>query len=134
MPEFSAKNGVFDMNDFINRCDAAVAGFAPPAPRDESVPAPPADDVPVADGDDPITYSPLEEVLQELRLGHLVLVTDDPSRENEADLICAGQFASPQNITPADSSASPWRPNAWIPSAALCRPTTTRKNTTRHLP
>lgn len=86
------------MNDFINRCDAAVAGFAPPAPCDDPVPSPPADDVPVADGDDPITYSSLEEVLQELRLGHLVLVTDDPSRENEADLICAGQFASPQNI------------------------------------
>ncbi|MCQ2365898.1 MAG: bifunctional 3,4-dihydroxy-2-butanone-4-phosphate synthase/GTP cyclohydrolase II [Akkermansia sp.] len=43
-------------------------------------------------------YSPLEEVVEELRLGRLILVTDDPSRENEADLICAGQFATPQNI------------------------------------
>ncbi len=54
--------------------------------------------VPVADGKDPIIYSPLEEVIEELRLGRLVLVTDDPERENEADLICAGQFATPQNI------------------------------------
>ena len=94
--EFSAKGGVFDMGDFINRCDAAVAGFEaePPAP---ATPAP-QEEVPVADGDDPITYSPLAEVIEELRLGKIVLVTDDPSRENEADLICAGQFATPQNI------------------------------------
>ena len=93
--EFSAKNGVFDMGDFINRCDAAVAGFEepPPAPAPQQEP-----ELPVADGDDPITYSTLQEVVDELRLGRLVLVTDDPSRENEADLICAGQFATPQNI------------------------------------
>lgn len=98
--EFSAKNGVFDMGDFISRCDAAVAGFEQPAApaAEPSSPAPAADEVPVADGCDPIVYSPLEEVIAELRLGRLILVTDDPSRENEADLICAGQFATPQNI------------------------------------
>lgn len=105
--EFSAKNGVFNINDFITQCDAATAdvpveepstGEQPP----EQAPAPAAEpveqSVPVADGVDPIIYSPLQEVIEELRLGRLVLVTDDPSRENEADLICAGQFATPQNI------------------------------------
>ena len=95
--EFNSKDGVFDMGDFISRCDAAVAGFDAPS----SAPAetePPADEVPVADGDDPITYSPLAEVIEELRTGKIILVTDDPSRENEADLICAGQFATPRNI------------------------------------
>lgn len=89
--EFSAK----DMEDFINLCEAAVAGFEQPSPA--ATPAP-QEELPVADGDDPITYAPLEEVIEELRLGKLVLVTDDPCRENEADLICAGQFATPQNI------------------------------------
>ncbi|MDO4817202.1 MAG: bifunctional 3,4-dihydroxy-2-butanone-4-phosphate synthase/GTP cyclohydrolase II [Akkermansia sp.] len=98
--EFPARNGAFDMNDFINRCDAAVSGQdTTPLPQDEPAPAAePAGEVPVADGPDPIVYSPLEEVVEELRLGRLILVTDDPSRENEADLICAGQFATPQNI------------------------------------
>lgn len=97
--EFPARNGAFDMNDFINRCDAAVSGQdTTPLPQDEPAPAAPECEVPVADGPDPIVYSPLEEVVEELRLGRLILVTDDPSRENEADLICAGQFATPQNI------------------------------------
>ncbi|MBQ2380568.1 MAG: bifunctional 3,4-dihydroxy-2-butanone-4-phosphate synthase/GTP cyclohydrolase II [Akkermansia sp.] len=43
-------------------------------------------------------YHPLEEVLCDLRMGKLILMTDDPHRENEADLVCAGQFATPQNI------------------------------------
>lgn len=105
--EFTAKNGVFNINDFITQCDAATAdapaeepstGEQPPeqAPAPAAMPA--AQPVPVADGVDPIVYSPLQEVIEELRLGRLVLVTDDPSRENEADLICAGQFATPQNI------------------------------------
>ena len=100
--EFPARDGAFDMNDFINRCDAAVSGQdTTPLPQGEPTAAPaaePAGEVPVADGPDPIVYSPLEEVVEELRLGRLILVTDDPSRENEADLICAGQFATPQNI------------------------------------
>ena len=91
------------MNDFINRCDAAVSGEDTTPQPQEPAPAPapaevPAGAVPVADGPDPIEYSPLAEVIEELRLGKLILVTDDPSRENEADLVCAGQFATPQNI------------------------------------
>lgn len=101
--EFSSKNGVFDINSFICECDAAVSGepvqqeaepTQPPAP--ETTPA--AVQVPVADGVDPIIYHPLEEVLCDLRMGKLILMTDDPHRENEADLVCAGQFATPQNI------------------------------------
>ncbi len=99
--EFSSKNGVFDINSFICECDAAVSGEpvqqqAEPAPAPE--PAVAAVQVPVADGTDPIIYHPLEEVLCDLRMGKLILMTDDPHRENEADLVCAGQFATPQNI------------------------------------
>ena len=97
--EFSATNGCFDINDFINRCDAATMGEElPPAPEQQVEAAPIPSSVPVADGTDPIIYAPLEEVLEDLRMGKLILMTDDPHRENEVDLVCAGQFATPQNI------------------------------------
>ena len=31
----------------------------------------------------------VEEAIQELQSGRLILVVDDPDRENEGDLICA---------------------------------------------
>src|SRR6267154_2349538 len=36
-----------------------------------------------------ILFDPIEEVLEEIRQGHLVIVTDDAHRENEGDLILA---------------------------------------------
>ena len=43
-------------------------------------------------------YSTIEEALEELRRGHMILATDDPDRENEGDLICAAEFATTENI------------------------------------
>ena len=43
-------------------------------------------------------YSTIEQALEELRAGHLIMVIDDPDRENEGDLICAAQFATTQNV------------------------------------
>ncbi len=43
-------------------------------------------------------YNTIEEALSELRAGRMILVTDDPDRENEGDLICAGEFATPENM------------------------------------
>ncbi|MCI8888188.1 MAG: bifunctional 3,4-dihydroxy-2-butanone-4-phosphate synthase/GTP cyclohydrolase II [Hungatella sp.] len=43
-------------------------------------------------------YNTVEEALRDLREGKLILVTDDPDRENEGDLICAAQFATQENI------------------------------------
>ena len=40
----------------------------------------------------------VEEALEELRRGKIILVTDDPDRENEGDFICAAQFATTENI------------------------------------
>lgn len=45
-----------------------------------------------------IKYNTIEEAINELREGKIILVTDDPDRENEGDLICAGQFATQENI------------------------------------
>lgn len=43
-------------------------------------------------------YHAIEEALEELRAGKMILVTDDPDRENEGDLICAAEFATQDNI------------------------------------
>ena len=44
------------------------------------------------------TLSTIEEALEELQQGHIIVVIDDPERENEGDLICAARFATPDNI------------------------------------
>lgn len=43
-------------------------------------------------------YSTIEEALEELRRGKIILVTDDEGRENEGDFICAAEFATTENI------------------------------------
>ncbi len=47
----------------------------------------------------------IEEALQDLREGKLILVIDDPERENEGDLICAAQFATTENVNKMASLA-----------------------------
>ena len=43
-------------------------------------------------------YNTIPEALEALRGGEIILVTDDESRENEGDLICAAQFATTKNV------------------------------------
>ena len=43
-------------------------------------------------------FNTVEEALEDLRQGKLILVTDDPDRENEGDFICAAEFATTENI------------------------------------
>mgnify|MGYP000217686688 FL=1 len=43
-------------------------------------------------------YNTIEEALRDLREGKIILVTDDPDRENEGDLVCAAEFATQENI------------------------------------
>ena len=40
----------------------------------------------------------VEQALSDLRAGRMVLVIDDPDRENEGDLICAAEFATTENV------------------------------------
>lgn len=42
--------------------------------------------------------STVEEAIRELQAGRLVIVIDDPDRENEGDLVCAAQFATTANV------------------------------------
>ena len=43
-------------------------------------------------------FSPVEELLEDIRAGKLIIITDDEDRENEGDLVCAADFATPENI------------------------------------
>lgn len=43
-------------------------------------------------------FSTVEEALEALRLGKIILVTDDEDRENEGDFICSAEFANTENV------------------------------------
>ena len=43
-------------------------------------------------------FNTVEEALEDLKKGKLILVTDDEDRENEGDLICAAEFATTENV------------------------------------
>ena len=44
------------------------------------------------------TFATIEEAIEEIREGRMVVVVDDPDRENEGDLVIAAQFATPETI------------------------------------
>ena len=43
-------------------------------------------------------FDPIEQALEDLRRGKVILCTDDENRENEGDLICAAEFATTENV------------------------------------
>ena len=43
-------------------------------------------------------FNTIEEALEDLRQGKMILCTDDPDRENEGDFICAAEFATTENV------------------------------------
>jgi 3,4-dihydroxy 2-butanone 4-phosphate synthase / GTP cyclohydrolase II len=43
-------------------------------------------------------FATIEEAIEDVRNGRLVVVVDDPNRENEGDLVIAAQFATPEAI------------------------------------
>ena len=43
-------------------------------------------------------FAPVEELIDEIRHGRMIIVTDDENRENEGDLIVAAAFATPEVI------------------------------------
>jgi len=45
-----------------------------------------------------IAFDPIADALAAIRNGESVVVVDDENRENEGDLICAAQFATPEQI------------------------------------
>ncbi|HJS33965.1 MAG TPA: 3,4-dihydroxy-2-butanone-4-phosphate synthase, partial [Pseudoxanthomonas sp.] len=45
-----------------------------------------------------MSFSPIPELLEEIRAGRMVVVVDDEDRENEGDLILAAEHATPEAI------------------------------------
>lgn len=43
-------------------------------------------------------FNTIEEAIEDLKAGKIILVTDDPERENEGDFICAAEFATQENV------------------------------------
>jgi len=44
------------------------------------------------------TFSPVEDLIADIRLGRLVIIVDDEDRENEGDLVCAASKITPEAI------------------------------------
>ena len=45
-----------------------------------------------------VHISPIEDALDDIRSGKLVIVVDDEDRENEGDLITAAEMVTPETI------------------------------------
>src|SRR5262249_48912968 len=43
-------------------------------------------------------FATIEEAVEDIRNGKMVIVVDDPDRENEGDLVVAAQFATPEAV------------------------------------
>lgn len=43
-------------------------------------------------------FNSIEEALEDLRQGKIIIVTDDEDRENEGDIICSAQAATTENV------------------------------------
>ena len=55
-------------------------------------------DTQVSDGTLTDFLSPIQDVIEDIRNGRMVVVVDDEDRENEGDLIVAAQMATPESI------------------------------------
>ncbi len=53
---------------------------------------------PTTDPRPPMSFSPIPELLEELRAGRMVVIVDDEDRENEGDLIMAAELVRPSDI------------------------------------
>ena len=52
-----------------------------------------------------MSFNTIEEAIKDIQDGKIIIVTDDPERENEGDLICAAKHATPQIVNFIASNA-----------------------------
>ncbi|MCE9635907.1 MAG: GTP cyclohydrolase II [Planctomycetes bacterium] len=43
-------------------------------------------------------FAPIPEILDELRAGRMIVLVDDPHRENEGDVVCAAELVTPEHV------------------------------------
>ncbi len=63
-------------------------------------------------------FASVEEAIEEIRQGRMVVVCDDEDRENEGDLVMAAQFVTPEAINFMAKEARGWICLALSPSVA----------------
>src|SRR3982750_2365250 len=55
-----------------------------------------------------VKFAPIEEALEDIASGRMVVVVDDEDRENEGDLVMAAQFVTPDAINFMTRQAGGW--------------------------
>lgn len=80
-----------------------------------------------------MAFSTIEHALDELRAGRMIIVVDDPDRENEGDLIVAGQCCTPEimNFMIKEGRGVPFIPTTAERLQQLGIPMMTKQNTAR---
>ncbi|HRJ26111.1 MAG TPA: bifunctional 3,4-dihydroxy-2-butanone-4-phosphate synthase/GTP cyclohydrolase II [Fimbriimonadaceae bacterium] len=78
-------------------------------------------------------FSSIPEALAEIKAGRMVVVVDDPDRENEGDLIMAGEACTPEamNFMISQGRGVPFIPTTAERLAELQIPMMTKQNTAR---
>src|SRR5579862_6144609 len=78
-------------------------------------------------------FATIREAIEELKKGHMIVVVDDPDRENEGDLIMAGEMCSPEamNFMIKFGGGVPFIPTTAERLAELQIPMMTKQNTAR---
>jgi len=56
----------------------------------------------------PATYATIDEAVEDIAAGRMIVVTDDEDRENEGDLVMAAQFITPDAINFMTRQAGGW--------------------------
>src|SRR5579862_683777 len=79
-------------------------------------------------------FATIDEALDDLKRGKLIIVVDDPDRENEGDLVCAGETCTPElmNFMTKYGRGVPFIPTTAQRLAELQIPMMTKQNTARH--
>ncbi len=79
-------------------------------------------------------FATIEQAIQDLQDGKVILVSDDEDRENEGDLICAAQFATTENVNFMASEAKGLicMPMSVELARKLCFPQMVTENTDNH--
>jgi 3,4-dihydroxy 2-butanone 4-phosphate synthase / GTP cyclohydrolase II len=79
-------------------------------------------------------FATIPEALEELKRGKMIIVVDDPDRENEGDLVCAAETCTPEimNFMIKFGRGVPFIPTTAERLSELQIPMMTKQNTARH--
>lgn len=80
-----------------------------------------------------MAFATIEQALEDLRAGKMIIVVDDPDRENEGDLIMAGETCTPEamNFMIKEGRGVPFIPTTQERLEELSIPMMTKQNTAR---